>query len=933
MRLARGCSWADWGYEGAFAPEVTGLLGRYLRNLCCAVTPTQATGSRASSVRASRQKLIVLAAVVAGVAAVCVEPTAATAVTTVDRHIVFQADNSGNFGLYEANSDGSNPVPLQVRALWPPSLSPDGRSVAYTDGVALYVDDISDAWNGHPRTVYSVGPGYGLRSPRFSPDGTKLVFTETVPYYDSVSEQWFWAYHLETIDTDGSNLTTVATNANEWAEPDFSPDGSKIAYASNPNPALSADNQVVVVNSDGTGPRPLTDFSSGWAMEPRFSPDGTKIAFIYENAADWSTDVWTINVDGSDLQQITHDGDADQPEWTPDGSAIVYDRDNFDGNYDIALYKTPSDGSGTELQFEGPTTGFDYASGVSFSPVGSSSFVSNDQYLASTFEPMLMFDSSEQWRPLNVDQFMQEPDPNNPGHSYNQLCAPHGTAGGCSDVPADWLDALRGDPNGYLQTGSLPGQTYPTSPYPGCYPNGSTGTIKECDSGPSTAIYDHVSPSTSVGTSPNGYNYVDYWMFYRYNQDQNDPGAGDDHQGDWEGITIAPSFISPLSFDFAIYAQHGDFSIYLPGELTCDQDISCGSTGATTGQRAWDYIATGTHASYPDYDNGDLGDICLQAQEPLPEGCHDGKAPWGANYDPTDLLQFPDALGGWTTNPSTANWVDWPGQWGADTAGFLGLGPSPSSPGRQLRFGCPGTTAPSPTACADRVGRARASQATDAEASVCRNWFGSMMEVVACSPSELASAVRTASVSNRATFRFAVGRLSARSARGRGVAQTLSAPMVAGQTIRLVGAAPRDTELFARASAHGRLFEAEFTNLGLTGGGTGSLASHASRHGIQLIWMTPNGHAVNPIWTTSRKLPKATRAQHRTARQAQAEPPTRSTTIHAPTFERATIAACRIAALRTFTYRLLRARHLTAPPAGATSAVNPILQLVPRFRC
>jgi Tol biopolymer transport system component len=58
------------------------------------------------------------------------------------------------------------------------------------------------------------------------------------------------------------------------------------------------------------------DFEATW---PVWSPDGSRIAF--QNYNDNQYHIWTMNPDGSDLQQVT-DGHWDhrEPTWSPDGT-------------------------------------------------------------------------------------------------------------------------------------------------------------------------------------------------------------------------------------------------------------------------------------------------------------------------------------------------------------------------------------------------------------------------------------------------------------------------------------------------------------------------------------------------------------------------------------------------------------------------------------
>jgi len=58
---------------------------------------------------------------------------------------------------------------------------------------------------------------------------------------------------------------------------------------------------------------------------PQFSPDGSKIAF--ESSRSGAMKVWVCGRDGSSLMQLTHFGpsQAGTPRWSPDGQQIVFD--------------------------------------------------------------------------------------------------------------------------------------------------------------------------------------------------------------------------------------------------------------------------------------------------------------------------------------------------------------------------------------------------------------------------------------------------------------------------------------------------------------------------------------------------------------------------------------------------------------------------------
>ncbi len=76
---------------------------------------------------------------------------------------------------------------------------------------------------------------------------------------------------------------------------------------------------IYLMNADGSGLRRLT-----YGFEPALSPDGRQVAFT---RWDEPRGLWVINVDGSGERLLTGANRARSPTWSPDGQAIIFERD------------------------------------------------------------------------------------------------------------------------------------------------------------------------------------------------------------------------------------------------------------------------------------------------------------------------------------------------------------------------------------------------------------------------------------------------------------------------------------------------------------------------------------------------------------------------------------------------------------------------------
>jgi len=219
-------------------------------------------------------------------------------------------------GLYIIDTETLEIVPLETgfESNLIPRWSPDGSQVMFS---------VPGDWNLY--TIYPDGTeltqvtDFRSNNADWSPDGSQIVFQSD---HDNEPED---TPDIYIMDIDGENLTELVDLPDQYDfYPRWSPDGSQITFIS----SRSGNFEIWRMNADGTELIQLTETETP-VINATWSPDAENIVFT-QITSNQSSDLFIIDKDGSpeSIFQLTEDEFFhNNPVWSPDGEQIVFSSD------------------------------------------------------------------------------------------------------------------------------------------------------------------------------------------------------------------------------------------------------------------------------------------------------------------------------------------------------------------------------------------------------------------------------------------------------------------------------------------------------------------------------------------------------------------------------------------------------------------------------
>jgi TolB protein len=224
------------------------------------------------------------------------------------RSVVFSSERGGHYQLWEVSRKGGTARPVRANGFveYQADLSPDGRLLAFLSNA----DGAEHLWlmdwpNGPARVLVRHGKDSILGNPDWSPQGDRITYSSNVRFGHQI-------YVADAKSGEERRLSPVASGG---CEPRFSPDGTKVVYVSRRH--LGSTSRLVEHRLADGQETVLVDWPA-LNYDPAYSPDGSEIAFASNITGEYAIYRQRL-ADGKSWRVTFGKGLSRSPDYRPVG--------------------------------------------------------------------------------------------------------------------------------------------------------------------------------------------------------------------------------------------------------------------------------------------------------------------------------------------------------------------------------------------------------------------------------------------------------------------------------------------------------------------------------------------------------------------------------------------------------------------------------------
>jgi Tol biopolymer transport system component len=261
---------------------------------------------------------------------------------TTGQRILFTSGRNGGYDTYMMTPQGSGVV--QVTSFQgdetAPAWSWDNKRIAVvrtrlgSDNIKRPDIYVMNADGTGKRWVRSLSSSFGMGSPSWSPDGSRLVVVVALG----------GRVYLATMDVATGNMAFVLCG-NELIEgsyPSYDPTGKSILYVARDfasiNRCVGGDSIRIVSSA------PSRIGRVAW------SPDGKKIVYNEAVGSNYNSEIFVKDLVNGSVKRLTSSGAYDgYPTWSSDGSRIAFVRKQSGGAFQLYTMNSATGGNLTRI--------------------------------------------------------------------------------------------------------------------------------------------------------------------------------------------------------------------------------------------------------------------------------------------------------------------------------------------------------------------------------------------------------------------------------------------------------------------------------------------------------------------------------------------------------------------------------------------------------